>query len=295
MRKNFSCPLRIKENYDFFICLSKGVGQIMLQENAITGLLFLLGIFLTSWVMGLAALLAAAVGTLTAFVLKFDKERTKQGLYGFSAALVGVGLTLYFQPLVWVWIAIVLGSIAATILQNYFFNKKIPVFTLPFVLVTWLFIYIFRNLYVIEATEIFLAPLVKMQDFTFAFRGIGQVIFQGSLFAGIIFFIGIFIHSPAAALYGLSAAVVAGALSAWAGAPSEAIAMGLFSYNAVLSAIVFAGNKRSDGVCALIAVVLSVIISMLMYQYDLVQLTFPFVLATGLTLILKKLATALKF
>lgn len=295
MRKNFSCPLRIKENYDFFICLSKGVGQIMLQENAITGLLFLLGIFLTSWVMGLAALLAAAVGTLTAFVLKFDKERTKQGLYGFSAALVGVGLTLYFQPLVWVWMAIVLGSIAATILQNYFFNKKIPVFTLPFVLVTWLFIYIFRNLYVIEATEIFLAPLVKMQDFTFAFRGIGQVIFQGSLFAGIIFFIGIFIHSPAAALYGLSAAVVAGSLSAWAGAPSEAIAMGLFSYNAVLSAIVFAGNKRSDGAWALIAVVLSVIISMLMYQYDLVQLTFPFVLATGLTLILKKLATALKF
>ncbi len=34
----------------------KGLGQIMLQENAITGLLFLAGIFYSSATMGLAAL-----------------------------------------------------------------------------------------------------------------------------------------------------------------------------------------------------------------------------------------------
>lgn len=78
--------------------LLKGIGQIMLQENSLTGLLFLIGIFYGSIIMGLA-LLAAICGTVTAYLLKYDKTEITQGLYGFSAALVGVAAMLFLKPL----------------------------------------------------------------------------------------------------------------------------------------------------------------------------------------------------
>ena len=115
----------------------RGLGQIMLQENAATGLLFLIGIAWASPVMALAAWLAVCCGTATAILLKYDRAEIEQGLYGFSAALVGVALVLFrgIGPLV--WLAIVAGSVGAAIVQRFFIARKIPVFTLPFVLVTW--------------------------------------------------------------------------------------------------------------------------------------------------------------
>lgn len=53
----------------------KGIGQIMLQENALTGLLFLIGITCGSIEMGLGALLATVSGTATAILLKYNKKR----------------------------------------------------------------------------------------------------------------------------------------------------------------------------------------------------------------------------
>lgn len=76
----------------------KGLGQIMLQENSITGLLFLIGIFYGSPIMGFSALLATICGTSIAYLLKYDKTEINKGLYGFSAALVGVAVMLFLKP-----------------------------------------------------------------------------------------------------------------------------------------------------------------------------------------------------
>ena len=119
------------------------MGQIMLQENAVTGLLFLIGLFYGSISMGIAAILSVCCGTITARILGYDKTEIEKGLYGFSAALVGVALILYFEPAFIVWLSIIIGSILATIIQHLFIIKKIPVFTLPFVLVTWAIIFLF--------------------------------------------------------------------------------------------------------------------------------------------------------
>lgn len=274
----------------FAYTVSRGIGQIMLQGNAATGLLFLIGIFYGSVSMGIAAILSACCGTLTAKILAYDKSETEKGLYGFSAALVGVALTLYFEPVFIVWLSIIIGSVLATVLQHWFIIKKIPVFTLPFVLVTWAIIYFFQDLYPI-APATALSPITPASlDFTFALRGFGQVILQGSIFAGIAFFVGVYLSSPISALYGIVGAVLAAMLAFWLSAPVAAIGMGLFSYNAVLCAIVFAGDKAKDGFWVLVSVVLSVFISLMMFRYGLTQLTFPFVAATCISLSLKKAA-----
>lgn len=275
--------------FRFSIILLRGLGQIMLQENAATGLLFLAGIFYGSFVMGIAAVLAVCCGTITALVLRYDQSETEKGLYGFSAALVGPALILFFEPVWIVWLAIMIGSILATILQHAFIVRKIPAFTLPFVLITWGIVWLFQHIYPLAPSELLNTAIPSLQNWAFAFRGFGQVIFQESLFAGIIFFLGVFIQSPVSALYGLAGALLAGMLSFWCSVPVEEIGMGLFSYNAVLCAIVFTGNQLKDGIWVLISVVLSVAISLMMNHYQLTQLTFPFVAAACMTLACKQL------
>lgn len=280
----------MQEKVPFTNIVLRGLGQIMLQENAATGLLFLIGIFYGSIWMGMAAILSVSCGTIAARMLGYDKAEIEKGLYGFSAGLVGVALVLYFGPGLIVWLFIILGSIAATILQHLFIIKKIAVFTLPFVVVTWAIMLLFQSLHPITPSMLLSAAIPVSQDFTFALRGFGEVIFQGSVFASIAFFVGVYINSPISALYGLAGAVLAGVLSAWFSAPIAAIEMGLFSYNAVLCAIVFAGNKTKDGIWVLISVALSVIIGLMMFKYNFIQLTFPFVAATCISLGLKKIA-----
>jgi urea transporter len=277
----------LEQKFSYVMILLRGLGQIMLQENAATGVLFLIGIFYGSTTMGIAAILSVCCGTLTAKILGYDKSEIEKGLYGFSAALVGVALTLYFEAVFIIWLAIILGSIAATVLQHFFITKKIAVFTLPFVLVTWLILFLFQNVYPLTPSTLLDAAIPIGPDFTFAVRGFGQVIFQGSLFAAILFCIGVYINSPISALYGVAAAVLAAILSSWFSAPPAAIATGLFSYNAVLCAIVFAGDKAKDGIWVFLSVVLSVVISLIMHQYQLTQLTFPFVAASCIALLLK--------
>lgn len=277
-------------NFPFAHTVSRGVGQIMLQENAATGLLFLIGVFYGSTLMGLAAILSACCGTITARLLAFDRSKIEKGFYGFSPALVGVALILYFEPVFIVWLAVIIGSIVSALLQHWFIKNKTPVFTLPFILVTWIIIYLFQILYPIAPPVVLSPEFSTALDFTFIFRGFGQVIFQGSVFAGVIFFLGVFIHSRVSALYGLAGSGLAGILAFWLSAPVEAVGLGLFSYNAVLCAVVFAGNGTKDGAWVLVSVILSVIFSITMYRYGLIQLTFPFVAATCICLAVKNIA-----
>jgi urea transporter len=265
----------------------RGVGQIMLQQNAWTGLFFLAGIFYDSVIMGVGAVLAVLTGTLTAKLLKYDKGETDAGLYGFSAALVGVALTFYFEPTAVVWIAVILGSAAATVLQHFLIKRKIAGFTLPFILVTWAFLYLFHHVYPVPLSSESAAAVPLSDDFAMATYGFGEVIFQGSLIAGIIFFVGVFISSPIAALYGVAASLLAAFISARFAEPPGDIHMGLLSFNAVLCAIAFAGDRWYDGVYVLLAVLISVFLDIAMLSQHLSVLTFPFVVASFITVNVK--------
>ncbi|HHU97080.1 MAG: urea transporter [Bacteroidota bacterium] len=265
----------------------KGLGQIMLQENSVTGLLFLIGIFYGSIAMGLAALLATICGTVTADLLKYDKAEITQGLYGFSAALVGVAVMLFLKPVFLSWVVIVIGSVLAAILQHFFIKRKIPAFTLPFVLVTWLVLFVFKHF----GKDLLALPtpviLHASDSLAEGFKSFGQVMFQNNLVSGLLFFLAVFISSPIAALYGLAAAIVSAIIAFIFSAPIDDINLGLYGFNAVLCAIVFAGDKVRDGIWVLVAVVFALGVSLLLIHLNIPQLTFPFVLATWITLFLK--------
>lgn len=287
MNQHLNNTTLLSKSSSFITVILKGVGQIMLQENSITGLLFLIGIFYGSFAMGFGALLATICGTAIAYLLKYDKTEINQGLYGFSAALVGVAVMLFLKPMFWSWVIVVIGAVLAAMLQHFFIKRKFPAFTLPFVLVTWLILLICNNF----CTDLFAttAPAVEQASDSLSdgFKSFGQVIFQSSLLSGVLFFLAVFISSPIAALYGLAAAIVSAILSFYLSIPINEINLGLYGFNAVLCAIVFAGPKVKDGLWVLISIVLALAISLLMLKIGITKLTFPFVAATWITMLLK--------
>ncbi len=261
----------------------KGISQIMLQDNAVTGFLFLIGIFYGSVHIGLATLLATAVGTASAYLLHFEKNKIEQGLYGFNPALVGAATLLLLKPLPYSWAIVVIGSIVSVYIQHFFITRKIAAFTLPFVLVTWLIFYSVKYLFVYLVVKPSMPVATEVDQYLFAIKGYGQVIFQSNIISGILFFAGVFINTPLSALYGLAGAVLSGILG-YSFASNQAFANGLLSYNGVLCAIVFAGKKKEDGYRAFAAVLLSLVFTILMMEFHILVLTFPFVLASGLVL-----------
>lgn len=274
----------------------KGIGQIMLQENRWTGLLFIIGLFIGSWQYAAAAILAAAAGTAAAKLLKYNQQEIDAGLYGFSPALVGVVLVFLFDDVLIIWFLVIAGGILAAMIQHFFITKKIPAYTFPFILVAWAFIFLIRQYTEIPPSELLQIKFEPKQldVFLAPTNGFGEVIFQASVLSGVIFFIAVFINSPVAALYGLAASLLGAVLSVVNGQPLEQINLGLFGFNAVLTAIVFAGTKKTDGLWVLSGAIITIVIHNLLIDHHILDvvggvLTFPFVAGTWITLLIQKI------
>lgn len=276
-----------KQHFNLIIApLLKGMGQILLQKSSLSGLLILIGICCGSLLMGLAAIIGVSIGTVIAWLLKYDNETINDGMYGFSATLVAVALASFFQLTPVIWIGIIAGSVIATIIQHYFIIKKIQAFTFPFILYIWLFL---------VASHYFSFPIKNQLADTIVLNGthlfpltFGEVILQGNIWAGIFFFSAILINQPIAAIFAVVSVAISSIIAYRFNEPSSDINMGMLGYNAVVCAIVFAGDKLENVFLAFISIVLSVLIMIQMRHMNLPALTFPFVLSTWITLIIKK-------
>lgn len=280
----------MKELRSFISIIFKGFSQIMLQNNILTGVLFLSAILYDSVLMALAGVTANVVAVLTAKLLKYNEEDISNGLYGFNASLLGIALVFYFQSNVWVWLALVVGSILSTFIMGYALKKKLPVYTFPFVLLTWI------SLFVLSIPELALrtvpehfVDIVELDDFLIEGHAFGQVIFQGSFIAGVIFFLGVFISEPIAALYAFFAVVISTFISHQGHESADAINAGLFSFNAVLCGIAMSGPKVRDGLYVVLSVVIATYFDRLMIFYGWTTLTFPFVFAMWIMFPIKRI------
>lgn len=279
----------------------RGIGQIMLQESRWTGLLFLIGLSMGHWAFALAALVAAVAGTLTARLLRFGQAELDAGFYGFSPALVGVALVFLFGNTPLVWALVIAGSALAAALQHAFILRKIPAYTFPFILVAWALIFLLRP-YADVPSAAWGAPLLGLDDHGWAAataNGFGQVIFQGGVVPGLLFLIGVLVCSPWAALFGAVASLAGAALGLAFNQPWAAVQLGVFGFNAVLTAIAFAGPAWADRLWALVGVLITVALHLLLLRWAILDpvggvLTFPFVAGTWTTLLLRRAVTALR-
>jgi urea transporter len=297
--------------------LLRGIGQVMFQNNPLTGLLFLVGIFVNSLKFGGVALLGLAASTLAAHLLGADRTLIRNGLFGFNGILVGIGLAFFLEFDFLLAVYIVLGAAVSTIVMMALINLltpwDMPALTAPFVLTAWLLLFAVYQLGFLHPTEL-IAPLAPDPEaavqtelrelatgaggLTVAnlahgfFRGVGEVMFQDNLLTGVIFLIAILVNSRISAAFAALGSAVALLTALALGGDGFSVYHGLYGFNAVLCAIALGGLffvlTWKSALYALLAAVFSVpafaAIAVLLSPIGMPALTAPFVLTTWLFL-----------
>lgn len=272
---------------EFIKTTLRGVGQVMLQNNALTGLLFLVGIFYHSWLMGIGAIVGSIVSTTSAKFLNYSDEEIKSGLYGFNGTLVGIAIWFYYGINFTTALAVLIGAALSTPIMHVL-KARIPAFTAPFVLTTWLVMLGIKPLDSIPFLSSSLTPVNSIDLFLVISMGIGQVMFQGNLVTGIIFLLAVVVSSRTAAIYMLYGSLLGGLFAMLLGLPLPMINLGLFGYNAALCGIAL-GTKKKDGfIVATCAILLSVLINLGLDKMGIITLTAPFVIATWVALLVTR-------
>lgn len=243
-------------------CL-RGAGQVVFQNNPLSGLIILAALFYNSPVYGTICVFGLVVATLTALCLGAERGLVRDGLFGFNGALVALALVAYTSedfrtgavPSVYltvyiafaVMLTVVVFSAAATVLSSW----RVAPLTMPFVLVGWLFLFAVLEFHSIDAGPLAkpVSPTQYEPVLTYSFEtwykglgnAIGQIFFQDNWISGYLIVLGIAVNSRISAAMALAGAALSACVAVIYGAPEGAIRDGLFGYNAALTAMALGG------------------------------------------------------
>lgn len=296
----------------FFKLYLKGIGQVMFQANALTGLFFLAGIFYGAYAahtptVAWGAVVGAFISTLTGYVLRYPAQKGVEGLWGFNGVLIGCALPTFLGDTPLVGLTIIVFSAMTTWvmvgLNNVLKPYKVSSFTFPFVLTTWFVLLAARTFYALPTDGLGLPDLpyasVTALDTRFTsllvywLRGISQVFLINSWVTGLLFLIGLFISSPRAAAWAAIGSAGALGVAILFGGNAGDITNGLFGFSPVLTAIALGSTFYSANIrtalWTLAGIFATVFIQAAMDTFfapvGIPTLTAPFCVATWLFLL----------
>ncbi len=285
----------------------KGFSQVMLMENALSGGLILLGITIHSPLLGLMALVSSIVGSMTGSYFGGDKLAVSQGIYGFNSLLTGIAVMLFLQSDWRLLIAPFAAALAAVLmiaLSKRLARWKIPILTLPFIVVTWISLLIVYRIPGLHINPEFVAtsptqwnlPIEgKPHFFLGLIKGVGEVFIIDSLWTGSLILIALFVAGWRFGVYAIAGAFISWLTAFLLGVDTELLDMGLYNYNAVLTIIAVGllfDDKRNFPLIGIFAAAMTVPVSagmeLLLYPYGLPGLTSPFIISTWIFLAIRK-------
>lgn len=124
--------------------LLTNVSEVVLINSIWSGALILLGLFVASWMVGLAAVMGSVIGTLSAMALGETSGTIAEGLAGYSGVLTAIALAVTFlmsSVISWVYAAVgTVVTAVVTLLMTEYFSQ--PHYTWPYILTTWVFLVI---------------------------------------------------------------------------------------------------------------------------------------------------------
>ncbi|WP_053365018.1 urea transporter [Bacillus sp. FJAT-27245] len=293
----------------------RGISQVLLIENAISGLIILLAITVESFKLGAIAFISSLIGTLVAQLGGADKDEISKGIFGYNSVLTGLGLTLLLSgPNAWV--VALFGAAAAPIMTAVMMfwmrSMKIPVLTAPFILFTWAMLLVPYRLKLFKLSPE-LEPLSlshwelniegHINWLEGAVSGLGQVLFLDNTAAGILLFGAVIAAGWRYTLLAVLGNVVSLFVAYWLGGEHTVIYQGLYGYNAILACIAagYAYNERKGGtihflsgaIAAILTVPLTASIDTWLMPYGLPALTMPYVITTWVILTSRKVLPGL--
>ena len=285
-------PLRI---------ILRGVGQVFFCCNAVTGLIFLVALYIGGLTAGAAATVGVISSTAAAYLLGFSEDDIDAGLYGFNGTLVGPCLFLFLEhsPQLWLYVVLasVLSSVVLAALMRILAPYRIPASTSPFVLTCWMFLVAVYAFDAFTRGPVLPSPAIPAAVtgsgsvpadmwFTALTKSVSEVMFADRIIVGLPFLTGIAIVSLRGALMAAGGAVIGIVVPIFFGANLNAIEMGLYGFNPVLTMMavgwVFLEPSGRSAALAVLAGILTVVcqagLANFLAPIGLPTLTFPFVL-----------------
>jgi urea transporter len=255
----------------------RGVGQVMFQDHALSGLLFLLGIAAASPLMAAGGLAGAAIGTATAWLLRFDPREIRDGIYGFNATLVGVATFFFLKPVALAVVLMVVGSAASTVItwasRRYL---PFPTYTAPFIVTTWAIVWVADRLGLPRAVSP--PPPTTFDIFTSFTEGFSEVFLQANQVTGLFFLAALAVSNWRHAVLGVLGSFLGMLVAFYHRDLAGEISIGIYGYNGTLAAIGLYLWRPS-----LLIPILGILISTPITEFfpltGLPTLTAPFVLA----------------
>lgn len=119
----------------------KGVAQVFLQDGAVTGALFLVGLALSSRRVAVLALAGSTIGAAVGWCLGMPDAALRAGIAGFNGVLAAIALGGALRPgwrsSAWLLAALALAPAVTLALAKALAPLGLAPLTFPFVLVTW--------------------------------------------------------------------------------------------------------------------------------------------------------------
>lgn len=283
----------------------RGFSQVVFIENAISGVMILLAITISSYKLGIISLLSSIVGTLIGKIGGAQKNSVNSGLFGYNSVLTGLAVSLFLTgPSRW-GIAL-LGAMVAAIftatMMHFLKNIDLPILTFPFIILTWFVLLASYKLDVFHLSDSLVPQSLAYWQLNIAgelnwtagfLNNIEQIFFLNHPFSGVLLYSAIFVASWQLGLNAVIGSVIALLLSYGLGGEHSLILGGLYGYNAILTcmavSIVFSSQsnrfKLVSGILATcLTIPLTASFSTWLLPYGLPVLTMPFVLSTWLFL-----------
>jgi urea transporter len=289
----------------------RGCGQVMFQDHPLTGALFVAAIAWGAFAAGTPEVLAGGllglvVATLSAMRLKVDAGKLAAGLYGYNGLLVGMALATFLPVSAALWFYVVLGAAVSVVVMLATARAtqgwQLSALTAPFVVVTWLLLLsaqAFAGLDsgiaadAVQPLEPAAADALDLGAFVVGvLKSISQVFLKASVVAALLFLAGLWVSSPAAALFALGGALLAVTSAHLLGAESDLVRAGLLGFSPVLTAVALGTVFYKPGwrvavyaaLGTLFTVITQAALNVLFLPLAVPALTAPFVLVTWLFL-----------
>ncbi|WP_412517981.1 urea transporter [Staphylococcus simulans] len=287
----------------------KNISQVLLLNNAWTGLLILIGLFVADWKIGLAALLSSIIAYVFAPYTNYSEEEIKEGLAGFNPVLTGVALTVF---LVQDWLGIVMTGLAVVLtlplgaaFRNLLARFELPMLTMPYVFISWMFLFMSFQFEHVNAGVNILPS--KVQEIHFSHHtihgimtfldGFSEIFLVQSAAGGLIILFGIFVASKRAGIYAIIANIIGVFVVMMFGANHDDINTGLYGYNVILVILALGITFKEKSVFnRYLSMLFGIFITVVVHAglvtwlkpFGLPAFTLPFIVATWIMMLAGK-------
>ena len=129
----------------FISAFLSGFSEIFLLDNVMAGILILIGIFIASRKAGLLSIGANLLGLGIDLMFGANHDQINAGLFGYNVVLTVLALGVAFETRINRYISIALGILLTIMLHagltTLLTPFGLPVFTLPFIIATWIMLF----------------------------------------------------------------------------------------------------------------------------------------------------------